>query len=310
MKKLGYLLQYWLLEVFGLILRALPLGLALNLGAALGSLVYALGIRRSVALGNLRKVFPNRPKPWCRGTAKAMYQNLGRNLAELLRFPQMTRTDVQKAVEFRGLNHFDRARKEGRGALLITAHFGNWELYGAAIAGVGYPISVVVYPQHNRRVDDRLNELRRSKGVEVIYKRDAAREIFRALRQNRFVAMLIDQDAGADGLFCDFLGHPASTARGPALLAYKAGAPLIPGAIVRQAGGRHVGYIHGIIYPDFKAPAESEVVRITKELNAVISGYILKHPDHWYWVHRRWKTRMPVSCRPEKTWCPTGRGMP
>jgi len=291
MKSLGYLLQYWALSAAGLLFRTLPLKAALGLGAGLGSLVYGLGIRRGVALGNLARVYPGQPPKWRAATAKALYRNLGRNLAELLRFPAMSRTEVLNAVEFRGREHFDRALEGGKGALLITAHFGNWELYGAAIACAGYPLSMVVYPQHNRRVDARLNKFRRSKGSEIIYKRDAAREIFRALRQNRFVAVLIDQDAGADGIFCDFLGHPASTARGPALLAFKTGAPLIAGAIVRQAGGKHVGHIHGAIYPNSDSSAEAEVQRLTAELNSIISGYVLQNPDHWYWVHRRWKTR-------------------
>jgi KDO2-lipid IV(A) lauroyltransferase len=294
MKTLGYLLQYWMLSAAGFIFRALPLKASLELGAGLGLLVYGLGIRRGVALSNLERVFPERPQRWRKAIAGSLYRNLGRNLAELLRFPAMSRTEVLNSVEFQGLEHFEEARKGGKGALLVTAHFGNWELYGAAIACAGYPLSMVVYPQHNRRVDEQLNRLRRGKGSEIIYKRDAAREIFRALRQNRFVAVLIDQDAGSDGIFCDFLGHPASTARGPALLAYKAGAPLIPGAIVRIFRGKHIGYIHDIIYPKFDQPAESEVFRLTQELNSIISGYIREHPDHWYWVHRRWKTRPPV----------------
>lgn len=305
MKTLGYLLQYWALAAAGWLFRMLPLKASLAAGDCLGSLVNALGVRRGVALENLSRVFPDRPDAWRRRVARDLYRNLGRNLAELLRFPRMSRCDVLNSVEFRGLEHFDNALKEGKGALLVTAHFGNWELYGAAIACAGYPISVVVYPQHNRRVDERLNGLRRSKGVEVIYKRDAAREIFRALRQNRFVAVLIDQDAGSEGVFCDFLGHPASTARGPALLAYKAGAPLIPGAIVRKAHGSHLGLIYGIIRPNCSAPVESEIRRVTGELNSIISGYVLEHPDHWYWVHRRWKTRPPNYCHPEKTSCQT-----
>lgn len=306
MKQLGYLLQYGALEAAGWLFRVLPLPASLGLGAWLGTLVHAIGVRRGVALENLKRVFPDRTEAWRRATASALYRNLGRNLAELMRFPRMSRTDILNLVEFKGREHFDRALKEGRGAMLITAHFGNWELYGAAIASAGYPLSMVVYPQHNLRVDGRLNQLRRSKGSEIIYKRDAAREIFRALRQNRFVAVLIDQDAGADGIFCDFLGHPASTPRGPALLAYKTGAPLIPGAIVRQAGGRHIGYVHGLVYPDTSKPADVELIRITSQLNRIISGYVLEHPDHWYWVHRRWKTRPTVDCHPEKPPCPTG----
>jgi len=220
-----------------------------------------------------------------------MYNNLGQNLAELLRFPLMSGADVREIVEFRGSEHFDQALKKGRGALLITAHFGNWELFGAAIAGAGYPLSVVVYPQHNRWVDESLNRLRRGKGVEIIYKREAAREIFRALKQNRFVAILADQDAGPNGIFVDFLGHPASTARGPAVFAIKSGAPLLTGALVRTGPEKHIGYIDPPIYADPSAPAEAEVRRLTRLITDNLCRYSRQHPDHWYWVHKRWKTK-------------------
>lgn len=297
MKALGYLLQYWALEFLGLVFRMLPPRLSRSLGAGLGSMAYALGIRREVALQNLRLVYPDAGRKWHRETALALYRNLGQNLSELLRFRSMSRADVLDIVQLYGAEHFDQALKAGRGALLITAHFGHWELYGAAIACAGYPLSVVVYPQHNRWVDISLNRLRQGKGVEVIYKREAAREILRALGRNRLVAVLIDQDAGGDGLFCDFLGHPASTPRGPALLAYKTGAPLIPGVIVRKEDGGHVGLVYGRIYADRSRPADEEVSRLTCGLNRILSDYIRQHPDHWYWVHRRWKSRPPDSYR-------------
>lgn len=305
MKSLGYLVQYWLLELVELIARALPLRAALALGRSTGAFFWRLGVRRDVAIGNLALAYPNEAEARLTGLARSVYRNLGANLFELMRLPSIGRQELLGMVRLEGIEHFQRAQQDGRGALLITGHFGNWELW-SAIASAGFPVSMVVYPQHNSWVDGRLNSFRRGKGCEVIYKRDAAREIFLALRRKRFVAILIDQDAGSNGIFVDFLGHPASTPKGPAVFAVKTGAPLITGAIVRTGPGRHIGYIDPPIYADPTAANEPEVQRLTQLITDNLCRYIRQYPDHWYWVHRRWKTRPPGHCHPERPPGPAG----
>jgi len=297
MKNTGYILQYWLLIFLGWWVNLLPEKAALNFGAGLGNLAFALGIRRKVALENLMRAFPQYDEAQNREIALSLYQNLGRNLMELLRFKTSDCASVKNKVDLRNTEYFDQVLKAGRGGILVSGHFGNWEVHAAAIACRGYPFSVVVYPQHNKHVDELLNSLRRSKNVNIIFKKDAAREVLTALRQNRFVAMLSDQDAGQDGVFVDFLGQKASTTKGPAVFALKTGAAIITGAIVRQQEGRHTGYLNPPFYADPKNEKQAEILRLTKLFTSQLEQFVISHPDHWYWVHKRWKTQPPATLK-------------
>ena len=294
MKNTGYILQYWLLNILGWWVNLLPEKAALNFGTGLGNLAFAMGIRRKVALENLMRAFPQNDDAQNRLIALTLYQNLGKNLMELLRFKASDCQSVKSKVDLKNTEYFDQVLKNGRGGILVSGHFGNWEVHAAAIANSGYHFSVVVYPQHNKYVDEALNSLRRAKNVNIIYKKDATREVLTALRQNHFVAMLSDQDAGVDGAFVDFLGQPASTTKGPAVFALKTGAAIITGAIVRQQGGRHIGYLNPPFYADPKNEKQAEILRLTKLFTSQLEQFVISHPDHWYWVHKRWKTQQPA----------------
>jgi KDO2-lipid IV(A) lauroyltransferase len=290
--KFKHRLEYCLIAALKNMAGAMSDSLAAKAGARFGELAYdVFKIRRKVALDNLAKAFPDKNQTEIDSIARSFYRNLGKNMLEFMRFPKLTADVIREKVEFIGKEHFDRAMQEGKGALLISSHFGNWELYAAAIASYGYPISVVVYEQHNPLSDEIMNDIRRSKNIEVIYKQDAPRSILKALAQKRFVAILIDQDAGRDGVFVDFMGRPASTAKGPAVFAIRTGAPLLTGVIVRKDDGKHVGYIEPPIFAVPAADRERETHRLTAMVTAAMERYVRKNPDHWYWVHRRWKTQ-------------------
>lgn len=291
-RALKHRLEYALLASLGMLSRAVSERTAAAAGARLGELAFEVfKLRRKVALDNLTQAFPERPPAEIEDIARSLYRNLGKNLLEFLRFPKLSGEDVKRRVKFLGQEYFDQAIKEGKGALLISSHFGNWELYAASIAAYGYPISVVVYEQHNPLADRMMNRLRRAKNIEVIFKPDAPRAILKALAKNRFVAILIDQDAGQDGVFVDFMGRPAATAKGPAVFAIRTGAPLLTGVIVRQDDGGHIGYIEPPVYADPAKDKEQEILRLTALVTAAMERYVRKYPDHWYWVHRRWKTK-------------------
>jgi len=291
MKNIGNILQYWLLIFLGWWVNLLPEKAALTFGAALGEMAFAMGVRRKVALDNLIRAFPKNNDLQNRQIAVSLYQNLGKNLAELLRFKNTSCQVIKDKVELRNTEFFDQVVKNGRGGILVSGHFGNWEVHAAAIANNGYHFSVVVYPQHNKYVDEMINSLRRAKNVNIIFKKDATREVLTSLRQNHFVAMLSDQDAGRDGVFVDFLGQKASTTKGPAVFALKTGAALITGAIVRQQGGRHIGYLNPPFYADPNNDKQAEILRLTGLFTFQLEQFVISHPDHWYWVHKRWKTK-------------------
>jgi KDO2-lipid IV(A) lauroyltransferase len=136
-----------------------------------------------------------------------------------------------------------------------------------------------------------MNDLRRAQGIKIISRNVALKKVLRALSQNEIIAMLPDQNAGRTGVFVDFFGKPASTFRGPAAFALKQGCPIIPSFIIRRPGLPHRGVIEQPIWPDQSMEKEEAVRHLTQAYTNVLMEYIRKYPDHYFWAHRRWRTK-------------------
>lgn len=291
---MGHRLEYAAVRAVQATICSMPAGAARELGAALGRAAFALGVRRDVVLGHLTRVFGGeRSDEELALIARRSYENFGRMVFEYARFPRLDERAVASLVAVTGREHLDEALRAGRGGLLIAGHFGNWEM-AATLAGMGYPLTFLVGEQHNRLVDGLMNRLREALGVEVVPLTGSLLGVFRALRENRIVAMLSDQDAGRSGVFVDFLGLPASTPYGPGRLAAKTSAPLMPGMAVRRGKGRH----ELVICPPVQSPpvgvGDDEAVRhYTRGYTAAFEEFIRRHPEQYFWMHRRWKTRPP-----------------
>ena len=190
-------------------------------------------------------------------------------------------------VEIDGLEHLKDAAVQGRGVLLLTAHLGNWELLAAAQPLTGLPLSVVLRPLDQPRLDRVVERLRRRTGAELISKRRALPDVLDALRRGRMVGILLDQNATrAEGIFAPFFGTPASTSRGLAVIALRTEAPVVPVFIRRLERGRHLIEV-GPVVP----PPERDVVAFTTSFNEAIEKAIRRAPEQWFWLHKRWKTR-------------------
>jgi KDO2-lipid IV(A) lauroyltransferase len=292
-KRISHLAEYAALSGAGAALRALPHGAALKAGAALGSFAYkALRIRSGVAEANAAAALglPGGCDE-VRSLALGCYKNLGMSMVELARMPLLGRAGFETYVEVKGLEHFDRALCEGRGAVLATGHFGNWELMGAALAQRGYPMNFLIGHQTNRMVDGMLNTLRAGFGIGLVRHGAHVRKVLRLLRRNQFVAMLCDHDAGKRGLMINFFGRPASSVFGPASFALRAGCPIMMGFISRDPGGRHTVELTPPIRVRTDLPRTEAIGRTTQSLADQIEERVRLRPDHWYWVHRRWKTK-------------------
>jgi len=285
--------EYAALAGAGAALRMLPHATALKAGAALGSFACkTLKIRTGVAGANAAAALGWRVDgEQVRQLTLDCYRNLGMSLAEIARMPVIGRAGLHKVVSVSGLEHFDRALCEGKGAVLATGHFGNWELMGAAMAQRGYPINFLVGHQTNRLVDGMLNSTRAGFGIGLVRHGAHVRKVLRLLRSNQFVAMLCDHDAGRKGLMIRFFGRPASSVFGPASFALRAGAPIVMGFISRDSEGRHHAEFTPLIRVREDIEPEEAIALTTQELADVIEDRIRRRPDHWYWVHRRWKTQ-------------------
>ncbi|MDP6052753.1 MAG: lysophospholipid acyltransferase family protein, partial [Candidatus Latescibacteria bacterium] len=211
------------------------------IGERMGDLAFDLvRKRRDLVKQHLGRVFGNEHEPDAlHKLARNVYRQLGRLATEHARLLAAETTDIRDRITVIGDDHIAQARRQGKGVILVTGHFGYWELLGASVAALGYPMAVVAKDQHNPAVNTLIIKGREKLGMKVISMAAATHAIMRALRRNDCVGLLMDQDAGPGGTFVDFLGLEASTYQGPALFALRSGAPIIPCFIIREGAEHH-----------------------------------------------------------------------
>ncbi len=290
--KASHAFEALLVHALGSGVRAMSWRASLRLGAALGSLAHALGIRRAVAEANLASAFPDRTAAARAHVLAGHYRQLGQIACEYARLGELARAPAGEViVAARGLEHLEAVRHQGRGAILLTGHYGNVELLGAWL-GQRHPVDFVAKPLSNPAVDAVRVRLLAEAGVGYIPLGPGVRRIFAALRHNRWVAMVADQDARRGGVFVPFLGRPSSTPVGPAAIALRTGAPIVMGFITRREDGRHeVDVLPPLGPPESHAP---DAVRALTALHAAcLEAWVREHPEMWFWLHRRWKTTPP-----------------
>jgi KDO2-lipid IV(A) lauroyltransferase len=263
-----------------------------RVGAGIGDLLYdGIGIRRTVALENLRASFPERPESEIQRIARACYRGFATTTLEFARLPAMSPAERLEPCTVVHRDHLEAVAGAGRGAILLTGHFGNWEWFASLLPALGHGVQVVVGEQRNARVGKRIDAMRRAIGVGVLSATHDLRGILQALSRGEFVAIVADQDAGSDGIFVDFLGRPASTAVGPVRMARRFQVPILMGFAVRLEGaGFRMEFVEPFHVPE--EGEEAEILRLfTQRWSGILERYVRAHPEQWFWMHRRWKTR-------------------
>ena len=271
----------------------LPSGAADPVGSAIGTLVRRpFGIRRRTVVENLRRAFPDADERWIDATAKATYGHLGREVVAMVRLSRLSREEVIALTDVPSWPAVQAALAEGKGALLVTGHYGNWEVAAAAVAARGVPISAVVKPQRNRLVNAMVQEARARLGIGTITMRKAAREVPRLLARGGVIGIVADQDARSRGVWVPFFGIPASTFRGPAQFALRFDAPVFAAVARRLPDGRY--RVAGDRLPlERTGDADADELRLTAALAAHLEEEIRKDPGQYFWFHKRWKTAPP-----------------
>jgi len=220
---------------------------------------------------------------------RGMFASIARLLVSFAKFPSITRENVGDWIRYEGLENFKSARARGCGVLVATAHLGNWELSAFAHALMTAPMHVVVRPLDNPRLDALVEQRRALSGNHVISKREAAREILRALKSRDAVGILIDQNtAPEEGVFVDFFGTKACAGAAFVKLAHHSGAAVIPGYALWSEPERRY-----ILRFDPEIKMTGDVQADTQRIHAHLESVILQHADQYFWIHRRWKTRPP-----------------
>jgi len=196
---------------------------------------------------------------------------------------------MSRYFRVKGIRFLDEALEGGKGLVLVTFHFGNWELVGAYIARLGYPLSVVVQRIHNPFIDKMISNMRQGAGMKTIPRSSALKDSLRALDKNNIVVFLADQDAHDSGVFVPFFHRPASTPRGPAVIALRRDVQAVMSFAVRQEDGSFEINFEPIIYKR-KYVLEEDIKVFTRTFTNRLEDYVKEYPDQWLWLHRRWKT--------------------
>lgn len=252
-----------------------------------------LHLRRDVAINNLRHAFPERSNPELEKLYTSCWLHFMRVGAEIAQLPKFNQSFVERWIETDGLKVFADALLEKKGVIFASGHFGNWEWLGGALAVHGYDLSYVISSQSNPLADRWLNRMRESLGLEIIYKKDAVRGVMKALKRNRIIAMLSDQDAHESGVFVPFFNRLASTPRGPAVFHLKTGCPIIFGKMISRGNGKYRVHLERLEFNNLTGSREVDEYRIMAKITSRLEEEIRNDPEQWLWLHRRWKTSPP-----------------
>lgn len=275
------------------LLRALPEEAALRLGGALGWVAgTVLRIRRKVVDRHLEIAFPDRSSAWRTEVARGCYVHLGRESVATLVLSGLEAEDVVARTTVEGLEPVREAVEAGRGAVVVTGHLGNWEIGGAAVAARGIPVDAVAVGQANPLFDRDLLAARSRLGMNVIEKRRAPRGVLRSLSEGRLSALVADQNPIRGWILVEFFGKEAPTARGPALLALRTGAPLFLGVALREPGWpQRYRVVLERVEAEVTGDRDADVRRLVQAYTARLEGWIGRAPEQYFWQHRRWKSR-------------------
>lgn len=286
-------LELGLLESLSVLLRLLPRSVSIRVGEAMGSLVHLTGLRMRVTMNNLQAAFPERDPREIGRVASGCYRHFGALLAEFARLPLLKPENVLDLVEVEDRQVLDDSQARGRGGIVVSGHLGNWELMGSAMAVLDYPVSYVVTGQENELVEALMDRLRQSTGVQIIRRREAVKGVVKALKENRLVAILSDQDAHEAGAFVPFFGRLASTPRGAALFALRTGADLIFAASHRRGLGKLKVTLELMPREGLPPDRDQATLELVRRFTALLESAIRRQPEQWFWMHRRWKTLPP-----------------
>jgi len=281
------------------LLRLLPDDAATGAGRLAARALFRLApSRRRILLKNLLASYPEKNSAEIATVARGCVETFGATFVDFLLATDLPREEFLARAPVTGVEHLQAARARGKGVFLLSAHFGSWEIGALAVGLLGEPIASVVRPLDNPLLEAELTRRRTRFGNRVIVKKEAAREILRALRVNGTVAMLIDQNVlEREAIFVPFFGRPAATTPSLALFQLKTGAAVCPVFTWPIGGGRYETRFEQPIWPEeFDLPGlsrEARVQRATARYLEAIEAVIRKKPSAWLWMHNRWRTRPP-----------------
>ena len=244
-------------------------------------LYYYIPKRRKVAIKNLRTAFPEYSDIWIQNMLKKCYKFFIYNFIQFLAFPKST--DSIK-IQINGQVALDNALEKGKGVILISAHFGAWEILGHWLGVNNYPLRGVAQRQKNKGANKFFEEKRQLSGIKHIYRKVGMDVLYNILKENKILGLVSDQDAKNKGIFVNFFNTPASTHKGAAIFHLNTSAPMIFGLCIQTGFQEYKIELIPII------PVNNTIEDITKQYTLTLEKIIRKYPEQNFWFHNRWKT--------------------
>ena len=272
----------------------IPRSMAILMGRFLGWMMqHVIRFRRDIVLENLEQVYGSR-ESWPDDILRRIYRHFGLLAIEMLCLPSLTEEGLKKKIHYHNFHYVDEALEKNNGLMAISGHIGNWEYGIAGLAQCGYRPHVVVKKLKDIDNDYLFERLRGSKGVTSILKDKAVLALRRALKKNSLVVVVIDQNSKrGEGTFVDHFGKQASTYSAPGVLSRKFKSPTLPVFSYRD---ENLWDHHVVAFPEIKqietGSSDQENLRLnTQEYIRVFEEFLMKYPEQWIWMHRRWKTQ-------------------
>jgi KDO2-lipid IV(A) lauroyltransferase len=295
-------LLYVILRLVSACLHCFPVNKNLRLAQMLGDMLYRFDRKhRERALANLRRSFPEMGEAERERLARRSLQMIPMLGVEVLFTTRLVRIDTW--AQYVELENFRETLSlllaKDRGLILLTAHYGNFEILGYVLALLGFPTSSIARPLDNQYISNWLFDVREKLGQKIIVKKGATEEVVDVLNAKGAVGFVADQNAGSKGVFVDFFGRKAATYKSIALVAMQYDVPIVVG-YARRLNDQfrfRVG-TQDVIHPEDWKSQPDPLRYITQRYTSAIEAFVREDPGQYWWVHRRWKTR-PKGEAPE-----------
>lgn len=298
LKKTPDFLLNIILSLVKTFLCLMPRNLSLSIGSLFAKFIYSLSLMtpyRNHIQRNIKETLPV-PESWANKTAKIHVIKLIKNIVDFLRIKKINQNNIDKIIEIKNSQYLEDALKENKGVIIVSAHYGCWELLGVALQ-LKFAITLnVIVQRPSSPVFDRLfTQSRKLFGINTYYNSDGIsgiRPIFRALHDNQSAGFLIDQHGESEDNFGHFFGKVVSMPSGAAIFAQKTKSPIVPVFIKRLDNNKHQITFYPPIHVG-KSEKDEEIYKISQKLYGIIEKFIKDNPDEWLWIYRRWNKLSP-----------------
>ncbi len=284
-------LEFFLFKIALGLFNALGLNITRRFASIIGVIIYYLiPIRKRTTIENLQKAFPDKSVREIKKIALENYRSITITFFELMCVPSISHEEMKRQVEFVNFDLLMKKLNEGKGLIIFTGHFGNWEFIMTSLAvTINYPINIMVKPQRNSLITEWLKSTRQHFGAKVIESGVSVKGILKALINKEIVGIAGDQRGHFDNPRFDFLNQPTALYTGAAAIALRTKSNVLLTANVRQKGGKYKCYMEELDFNDLPDNDEAKLKVLTQRYISFIGKYVRQNPEQYFWMHKIWK---------------------